>query len=319
MKLWKKGGRDPAGVALLLTLLILTLLVVTGLELGRAVGVEANLAGNFRDLTQAAYIAQSGVEIARSLIQQDDPSFDALNEQWGQFELLAYLSRQYFPEGHFTGRIIDENAKFNPNGLVDPYGMVNAKKKNQFERLLSLLGHDPDLIDALLDWLDPDDQKRPLGAEGEYYRAQKTPHASKNGALDSLEEMLLIKGMEPSIFWGTEERPGLYQYLTVHSDGRININTASLPVLMSLSPAVDQTMAQAVVDLRQEKPFRRTDELRALPGWDAVYPQISSEIAVQSNYFYAEVHGTYREARAVVQTVIKREGKKTRLLFWRAG
>jgi general secretion pathway protein K len=319
MRLRKKGRREPAGVALLLTLLILTLLVVTGLELGRAVGVEANLAGNFRDLTQAAYIAQSGVEIARALIQQDDPSFDALNEQWAQFEILAYLSRQYFPEGHFAGRTIDENAKFNPNGLVDAYGMVNAKKKNQLERLLSLLGHNPEWSDALLDWLDPDDQKRPLGAEGDYYRSQEKPYPCKNGPLDSLEEILLVKGMDPSIFWGTEERPGIRQYLTVHSDGRININTASVPVLMSLSPAVDQTMAQAVVDLRQEKPFRRPDELRALSGWEAVYPQISSEISVQSNYFSAEVQGSYREARAVVQTVIKREGKKTRLLYWRAG
>ncbi|MCX5918054.1 MAG: hypothetical protein NTX30_15415, partial [Deltaproteobacteria bacterium] len=58
----RKGGkiRDQRGVALVLTLLILTLLVVTGLEMNRAIRVEATLAENFRDLTQASYIAQSG-------------------------------------------------------------------------------------------------------------------------------------------------------------------------------------------------------------------------------------------------------------------
>jgi len=319
MKLLGEAPNRQRGVALVLTLLILTLLIVTGLELNRAVRVEANLAGNFRDLTQASYIAQSGVEIARVLIQEDEPSYDALDERWAQFEFLAYLSHQLFTEGHFYGRIVDESAKFNPNGLIDPYGNVDQKKKNQLERLLTLLRHDPEVIDAILDWLDPDDQKRPLGAEREYYTAPKHPYAPKNGPFDSLAEMLLIKGMDPSIFHGTEEREGLRNYLTIYSERKININTASLPVLMSLSPKVDQAMAQAVLDYRQQKPFRRTEGLRSIPGWESIYPQISSEITVRSNYFFLEVQGNYRDARAMVQTVIKREEKRTRILYWKAG
>ena len=302
-----------------MTLLILTLLVVTGLELNRAMRVEASLAGNFRDLTQASYVAQSGVEIARALIQEDDPSYDGPDERWAQFEILAYLSHQLFPEGYFTGQIVDESAKFNPNGLIDVYGNVDSKKKSQLERLLTLLRHEPEVIDAILDWLDPDDQRRPLGAEREYYMALKPPYTPKNGPFDSLGEMLLIKGLVSSIFYGTDGREGLGKYLTVYSDGKININTASLPVLMSLSPKVDQAMAQAVLDIRREKPFRRPEDLRSIPGWEAVYPQISSEITVRSNYFSLEVQGVYHDARALVQTVVKREGRQTRILFWRAG
>lgn len=316
------GGKAPngqKGVALVLTLLILTLLVVAGLELNRAVRVEANLAGNFRDLTQAHYIAQSGVESARALIQEDEPSYDALEEKWAQFEFLAYLSLMLFNEGRFSGQIVDESAKFNPNGLIDPYGNVDQKKKNQLERLLNLLGHDPGVIDAILDWLDPDDQKRPLGAEKEYYTAQKNPYAPKNGPLDSLGELLLVKGMDSPTFYGTEEKEGLGNYLTIYSEGKININTANLPVLTSLSPKVDQAMAQAVLDYRNKKPFRKTEELRSLPGWDSVYPQISSEITVRSDYFSLELQGNFREARAMIRTVIKREGKTTRILYWKAG
>jgi general secretion pathway protein K len=131
--------------------------------------------------------------------------------------------------------------------------------------------------------------------------------------------MLLIKGLVSSIFYGTDGREGLGKYLTVYSDGKININTASLPVLMSLSPKVDQAMAQAVLDIRREKPFRRPEDLRSIPGWEAVYPQISSEITVRSNYFSLEVQGVYHDARALIQTVVKREGRQTRILFWRAG
>lgn len=302
-----------------MTLLILTLLVVTGLEFNRAMRVEASLAGNFRDLTQASYIAQSGVEIARVVIQVDDPTYDALDERWAQFEFMANLSHLLFTDGYFTGQIADESAKFNPNGLIDPYGNVDAKRKSQLERLLTLLGHEPAVIDALLDWLDPDDLRRPLGAEREYYMALKPPYAPKNGPLDSLGEMLLIKGFSPSIFYGTDVREGLRNYLTLYSEGKININTASLPILMSLSPKVDRGMAQAVLDYRRVKPFRKLEDLRSIPGWDTVYSQISSEITLRSNYFSLQVQGVYHDARAWVQTVVKRDGRQTRILFWKAG
>jgi general secretion pathway protein K len=307
------------GVALVLTLLILTLLVVTGLEMNRAIRVEATLAENFRDLTQASYIAQSGVEIARALIQNDDPAYDGPDERWAHFEYLAFLSPRLFPEGSFTGRILDENAKFNPNGILDAYGNLNLKKKEQMERLLNLLGHPADWMDALLDWLDGDDQPRARGAEKEFYLTRKKPHLPKNGPLDSLDELLLIRGVEPSFLYGGEGKEGLKNYLTVQSDGRININTAGLVVLMSLSPKIDQAMAQAVLVHRLEKPFKKPEDLRSVPGWDAVYPLISSEITVGSNFFSVEILGSYREARADVQAVIRREGKRTRVLSWKAG
>jgi general secretion pathway protein K len=310
---------NQRGVAMILTLLVLTLLVTTGLEFNRAMRVEANLAGNFRDLTQASYIAQSGVEIARALIQEDDPSYDAPDERWAQFEMLAVFSSQLFNEGYFSGQITDENSKFNPNGLIDSYGMVDQKKRNQLERLLTLLGHAPEKIDAILDWLDSDEQKRPLGAEREYYSSLKRPYIPKNGPFDFLGEFLLIKGMDAPTFYGSDEREGVGKYLTIYSDGKININTAGIPVLMSLSPRVDQSMAQAVLDYRSTKPFRLNEDLRSIPGWNQIYAEISSEITVRSNFFSVGVLGSYRDARGAVQTVVKREGRKTRILFWKAG
>jgi len=319
----KKGGKKrrlggEKGVTLVLTLLILTLLVVIGLELNRAVRVEATLAGNFRDLTQAAYIAQSGVEIARAVLQDDNPLYDGLDERWAQFETISVFSSQLFPEGYFTGRITDENGKFNLNGLLDSNGLVIAKKREELERLLTLMGHPTGWIDALLDWMDADDQPRVGGAERDYYMNLKKPYPAKNGPLDSVQEMLLVKGVEPEVLYGKEGREGVKDYLTVSSDGKININTASLPVLMSLSAKVDQTMAQAVLAYRKGKPFKKPEDLRAIPGWDPIYPLISSEITVASNYFSVEILGNHREARSIVQTVLKREGRRTKLLFWKA-
>ncbi|MBI4496066.1 MAG: type II secretion system minor pseudopilin GspK [Deltaproteobacteria bacterium] len=305
-------------MALVLTLLILTLLVVAGLEFHRLTRVEASLAGNFRDLTQASYIGRSGVEVARALFQEDDPSYDGPDERWAQFEVLSALSGQFFPEGYFMGRIVDESAKFNPNSLINSLGGVDEKKRKQLERLLFLLGHGPETVDALLDWLDGDDQKRPWGAERDFYLARKRPYPPKNGPLDSLGEMARIKGIEASFLYGTEGREGVRNFLTVFSEGQININTASLPVLMSLSPKIDETLARAVLEFRQQKSFRRAEELRGLPGWGEIFPEISREVTVRSNYFSIEAVGSYREAQATVRAVIRREGRGTRVIYWKA-
>lgn len=310
---------NQRGVALILTLLILTILIVVGLEINRSIRVEASLAGNFRDLTQAGYIAKSGMEIARALLQEDDQTYDALNERWAQFEMLSLFSSQLFPEGYFVGKISDEHAKFNPNFLIDAYGMVNFKKRNQLERLLTILGHDPKIMDALLDWLDPDDQKRPLGAEKEYYEIEKKIKGPANGPLANLQETTLIKGIDQKIFYGAEGKEGLGKYLTIYSDGKININTAPLPVLMSLSPKIDQALARTLIAYRQEKPFKKLEDLRNVPGWEEIYAEISSEITVRSNYFAVNILGHFREAKSIIQGVIKREGRKTKVLLWKEG
>ena len=78
-------------------------------------------------------------------------------------------------------------------------------------------------------------------------------------------------------------------------------------------------MAQAVLDARREKPFEKAEDLRSVPGWNSVFPRISTEIAVQSNTFSVEMIGTYREARTVIQAVLRREGRRTKILMWKAG
>ncbi len=316
--------KNEKGVALILTLLVLTLMVVAGLELNRATRVEANLAGNFRDLTQAYYIALSGVEIARGVLQEDGQSFGP-EAKWRQFEALSVFSSQLFPEGSFSGRIEDESAKFNPNALIDPtYSNEDPKKVEQLKKLITLLGYTPEkVMDAILDWIDPNavNRKRPFGASREYYLSLKPPYSPKNGRLDSVGEMLLIKGVDADFFYGKGEREGLQRYLTVYTDAgnaKINVNTAGVPMLMSLK-GVDQSMAQALVAVRQQKAITSADELRRVAGWSGVFSEISSEVGFTSNYFSIHVNGFYRGAQATVQAVVERSGNRTTIKSWKAG
>ena len=84
-----------------------------------------------------------------------------------------------------------------------------------------------------------------------------------NGPISDLSELLLIKGITPQLYYGNENTPGLVNLLTVHGmaigagtsyswPGRININTADVPVLTALLGDENEELAQAVYDFRKE-------------------------------------------------------------------
>lgn len=137
--------------------------------------------------------------------------------------------------------------------------------------LLTLPGMTIDTAEAILDWLDPDDEPRPFGAESEFYSTLPTPYEPRNGPIDSVEELLLVRGVTPELLFGVdanrngvidpaEQQLGLVDFtsvaslgwsafLTVHGreanrrrDGspRVNINNDNLETLYDeLSFALD--------------------------------------------------------------------------------
>src|SRR5207247_7351191 len=124
--------------------------------------------------------------------------------------------------------IQDETGKLNPNHLVD--GATRKKipsKVAQMRRLLESLQLDPRLVDVMVDWLDPDDEPEPFGAEQAYYGGLEPPYRTKNGPFESLSELHLLKGVTDDVYLT------LAPYLTVDtpSPGRININTPEHVVL----------------------------------------------------------------------------------------
>jgi type II secretory pathway component PulK len=70
--------------------------------------------------------------------------------------------------------------------------------------LMALPGMTIDIADAILDWLDEDDEARPNGAELEFYTTLPTPYAPKNGPIDSVEELLLVRGVTPQLLFGVD-------------------------------------------------------------------------------------------------------------------
>ena len=152
--------------------------------------------------------------------------------------------------------IKDEGAKLNVNALEE-------ENKETFERLLTVNGVSQrevvSITNSLLDWLDDDDSTRPAGGEREYYESLPEPYPCKNGPLDSLEELTLVKGMNPEIYRNIEDD------LTIYSTGmKININTASREVIHAVL-GIDLKEADEVIGfIEEEGEVKNVGELKDL-------------------------------------------------------
>ncbi|MFO0840347.1 MAG: type II secretion system protein GspK [Phycisphaerae bacterium] len=104
------------------------------------------------------------------------------------------------PEGALRFGITPESGKLNINVATD---------EQITQLLLPLLTelniqNAPELIAALLDWRDADTDPREGGAENSYYNTLKPPYNAKNAPLDTIEELLLVKGFNAAILYGED-------------------------------------------------------------------------------------------------------------------
>ena len=152
---------------------------------------------------------------------------------------LSEQSKDYFDGGHLELVIEDETGKVNINKLVEGNGFNNAVK-GVLSRLLSqpqfkLQDREvEDILNAIKDWIDADAEVTATGAENAYYQGLGKSYTVRNGPMESIDELLLVRGISRELFYGTSERPGLARLLTVHGEGSININTAPKEVLRAL-------------------------------------------------------------------------------------
>ena len=246
---------DRRGFALLAVLLVLAILGVLGAEFAYSMRLEATSVRTYKDTLTAAHLAEAAVEQAVREIAGDvafvaTGADGALTFYNRERLALKRLPRTNVPlgVGTFTYRVTDEEARLN----------LNAATPDRVDRLLIGLGVDKierDIInDSLQDWRDPNEEHRINGAESEdFYLKLPLPYRSKNANLDSITELLQIKGVTPAIYNGTAGKPGLSAYVTVKSPGQVNINTAPCLVLQAL--AFGEAECTAVEQGRRDGPY----------------------------------------------------------------
>jgi general secretion pathway protein K len=289
--------------------------------------VDITIAANIRDENKALYVAKAGVNAAIALLKRDNNNYDAPSEDWGKFAELSQnplVYSEYLGGGHIAGSITDESSKINVNKIVD----VNSKSLQQLRGLFGLLEIDADIIDGIMDWIDSDHYSRLMDAEDDYYQGLEKPYPCKDGPLDTISELLMVKGITGDLFYGTRERKGIRGFLTVHSDGKVNINTAGSLVLQTLgyregdewvSP-ISEEMSQGIIDYRTTQVFEKISDLKNVPGMSEIYKKIKGQITVQSGSFSVDVLGEVNKAEKRIRAIINREraggGMVMKVAYW---
>jgi general secretion pathway protein K len=313
-----KALRTERGTALVLTLLVI--ITLAGLTLGFSgeSGVELTLAGYSKDNARAYQLARSGVEIALEVLARDeDFKMDTFNEEWRKFGSVP-LAEGVMEEGvSYYGGMIDENSKININLLRNSQGEIDEKREAQMRRLFTALGVKEERLNPVLDWLDADDIERQDGAEGYFYQNLEEPYACANGPFLTAGQVFLVRGMREFERFGEKRTKKLMDFLTIYSDGKININTASKEVLESLGENMDSALAAAIVEYRKEGEFESIDDLRNVAGMDEdVLSEIREWITVKSSTFSIEAHVNCNGAVASIRTVAQKQGNKAKLIYW---
>ncbi len=310
-------------MALVLTLLVVVLLVTAVLEFDRSTRTTLKAAGNFRDGMKAFHLATSGIAAAQAVLKDD------LSKTGGKDDLTELWATPFPPypvgDGTVAIAIQDEGGKINLNALVTKDGNRFTEPSWQVERLRKLFRLkelDPNLVDAIVDWLDGDEIPEPHGAETGYYEGLDRPYRCRNGQMETLAELHLIKGITDDVY------RVITPYLTVYWNGpitgesRINVNTADPLVLESLAvregPGVQFPLDAAQVEqIVAGRPFSNVTQLQKVPGLTpAVYSPIQAQLDVGSRYFSIYAEGEANGVKKGVIAVAERTAEPA-LRYWR--
>jgi type II secretory pathway component PulK len=216
------------GSILVMALWALSILSIFALLLGASVRQKLTLGDRLDTFDTLQSIAYSGVEQGRSLLKADvDIGYDALTKEWARKSPSfkeTKMAGGSFSLGDGSG-LVDEERKINLNTadaatlslLVQKVAALDKEKADE-------IAYD------IIDWRDSDSacENPSYCAENDYYENLSVPYSAKNSNFESLDELLLVKGVNRGIF------DKLKPFVTAYGSGVVNINTAPKEVLMAL-------------------------------------------------------------------------------------
>jgi len=275
---------------------MITVLALTSLVASFAISMntEVRLARNADYDQELEWMGRSGIELARFALANKCPAqkgYDALNQFWAGGTSpcsndIPQISLKDVPLGigRFSVTITDMERKWDINNVANP----QRPQRDVLQKALSIVGvTDAGLAstieDSILDWCNPNSTAGFSGAKDEYYTHLNPPYYCKGGPIDDLTELLLIKGISPEMYWGSnstnhsvsayqqhgggayDQPSGGHSGIFRNKDepvypvgleqlfsplgGKLNVNTASAMALQ-LIPGMDESAAEHIIQQR---------------------------------------------------------------------
>ena len=288
------GKTRQKGVALLTALLLVALVTILTVNLQWDTSLDIRRSENLFQSDQALLYALGAEVWASEILRTDarDSGTDHTGEDWA-----TPVPTLPIEGGAIRGFLEDMQGRFNLNNLVGRRGQVDEVALEQFERLLTVLELDPALARTTVDWLDRDlEPGFPSGAEDSFYTARIPPYRTANLAITSASELLAIGEMDAASYLI------LAPHVTALPNGTaLNVNTASAPVLRSLSDQISGTVAENLVGERGDQGF---DGLAAFA--ELVEPEILQSLELSSSFFRLTADVSIGSTRFTLYSLLER-------------
>ena len=350
------------GSALIFVLWIIGLLGMLVASFAFEARIEARMTSYYHNRTKADYLARSGLEIAELVMDKSHglagkelDEEKAATDEWylpaqrlsdgSEVEIEHDLAESGDGEGVIRVRITPEPALINVNMLTAARG---DKSDRRWEAILEVGGVPEEmwgeLIDSFYDWTDSDDTPRAEGAENDYYEELDKPYRARNGPLDTVGELRLIKGFSRAVVYGgvlDEDESGksglgggldgeqircsgIADMLTTYGDGRINVNAASRRVLMTL-PDMDDNLVDLIQEersgwvddsgVKHDESFKNaSDFMSRIPEIDS---GIKNMITTQSSIYRVTATGEVNGVKRSLWCIVRYTGRSLEILRWR--
>lgn len=253
---------------------------------------------------QARWNARAAINWGRAVLEEDKREVDHSGEQW------AALPPPFDAEGgEVAGEMRDAQGLFNLNNLVRD-GKISQGDVVILSRLMILLDIDPNLINALVDWMDADSEiSQPGGAEDMQYLALDPPYRAANRSLSEVNELYRIQGFNQDSI----ER--LTPFVTALPEPTtINVNTAPAEVLAALCAGLQLADARTLAEKRAKAHFKDRAEFRKQLAEGI---QLRDEdYNINSHYFTATARTRQGRVRAAYQALLERPAAGRTKIVW---
>jgi len=300
------------GAALIIAMLVTAVAAILAAGMLSREELDIQRTSNLLDADQAYLYGRGADNWVAQILYGDarNNKVDDLGEAWAQ--PLPNLPIQ---GGSIGGHVEDEQGRFNVNDLVGPGGKPDQQYVEIFRRLLADLGLDPAICNAVIDWIDPNQQVRfPGGAEDGYYLAQDPPYRPADRPMLTITGLRQVKGVTAKVY---QVLAPYVSALPGHTP--INVNTASPEVLRALAAGLSESDAKALVQARgtggwqSVSDFRSQKELAGKKIDDSV-------LSVQTSYFMLQDRVTIGSVTVYLYSLLHRTNDgQVRLLSLRRG
>ncbi|MFB3788164.1 MAG: helix-hairpin-helix domain-containing protein [bacterium] len=283
--------------ALIVVLWVVAIIGTITMVFTRQANLALKVSRNINDGNQAKMLAEAGIyRVMAELVKDgqtggpdsDKDAWSSNPEAFSDVPLGNGVYRVIRPDSTTEGAVA--------YGAVDESGKLNINTATR-DQLLRLPNATPEYIDPILDWRDEDDTPGEFGAEIDYYQSLPEPCLPKNGLFDSVEELLLVKGITLDLLYGEDTNTngildlnendgdkiypldnndgkldrGWYPFLTAYSydknlssegEDRVNINTADKEKLtQEFGDVLTEQEIDAIISVRGQQEFASVGEL----------------------------------------------------------